>query len=99
MSDIQTQLANEMAEIAWSDLKPHAQRDAIILVNEKLDLIKVGEAIASDDTLLVQHWISEQLIRKPLVEELGNWNSHPEKQFTTIIVQPFVLIKEVHISV
>ncbi len=98
MSDIPTKLAEEIAEVAWSDLKPHAQRDAIIVVNEHLDLIKVGEAIARDDTLLVQHWISEQLIRKPLQIELSNWNGKPETQFTTIIVQPFVLIKEVNIA-
>jgi hypothetical protein len=95
MSDIYTKLASEIAEVSWSELKPHAQRDAIILVNENLDLLKVGEAIASDDTLLVQHWISEQLIRKPLVTELGDWNNNLAKEFTTIIVQPFVLIKEV----
>jgi len=95
MSDINLQLKEEKAEVSWSDLIPHAQRDAIILVNENLDLIRVGEAIAKDESLLVQHWISEQLIRKPLQIELSNWNGQPETQFTTIIVQPFVLIQAI----
>lgn len=94
MSDIHTQLSQDIAEVNWSDLIPHAQRDAIIFVNHNLDLIAVGEAIAKDDTLSVQHWISEQLIRKPTPTELSDWNNNPQKEFTTIIVQPFVLIKE-----
>ncbi len=94
MSDIKTKLIEEIADVDWCELIPHAQRDAIIIVNKDLDLIEVGLAIANDDALLVQNWISEQLIRKPLVEELGDWNSQPHKQFTTVIIQPFVLIKE-----
>ena len=34
MQDIKTQLEDELADIEWSDLVPHAQRDALIVVNE-----------------------------------------------------------------
>ena len=92
MSDIKIQLQEQIAEIDWKDLIPHAQRDAIVIVNKPLDLIDVGCAIAEDKTHLVQNWISEQLLQKPTAEQLSEWNETPTKKFRTIIVQPFVLI-------
>jgi hypothetical protein len=95
MEEIKTQLKQELADVTWDSLMPHSKRDAIIIVNEALNLIDVGMAIAKDETMPVQHWISEALIRKPSVEELSQWNSDSTKEFSTLIVQPFVLIQEV----
>jgi hypothetical protein len=92
MSDIKTQLTEEMAQIEWKELIPHAQRDAIIVVNESLSLIDVAIAMANDDVVSVQEWIGQSLIHKPSVDELSDWNSNPEQKFNTLIVQPFVLI-------
>ena len=64
MSDIKTQLQEQIAEVDWKDLIPHAQRDAIIIVHPQLDIIEVGCAIAEDNKNLVQNWISEQLLQK-----------------------------------
>ncbi|NES81886.1 MAG: DUF2288 domain-containing protein [Moorea sp. SIO2B7] len=94
MQDIKAQLTEEIAQIDWNSLIPHAQRDSLILVNENLNLLDVGVAIASDDVVSVQHWISEQLIRKPSPDELSTWNIDTNKQFSTLIVQPFVLVQE-----
>lgn len=95
MQDIKTQLEEELADVEWSDLIPHAQRDALIVVNESLNLVDVGVAIASDDVKVVRGWISEGLIQKPSVEQLGAWNISPEQKFSTLIVQPFVLVAKV----
>lgn len=95
MSNLTTQLEEQLAEVNWQDLIPHAQRDVIIVVDENLDLLTVGKAIALDDTQKVQNWISEQLIQKPTPQQLSNWNGHQNSKFNTIIVQPFVLIKPI----
>ncbi|BAQ60513.1 hypothetical protein GM3708_919 [Geminocystis sp. NIES-3708] len=92
MSNLKTQLQQQIAQMDWKDLIPHAQRDALIVVDQNLDLIEVGYAIAEDKTNLVENWISEQLIQKPTTQQLSLWNSKPDYQFNTIIVQPFVLI-------
>ena len=92
MSNIKNQLEEQIAEVDWKDLIPHAQRDAIVIVHPPLNLIDVGYAIAEDKTNQVQNWISEQLLQKPTAEQLSNWNSDPTQKFTTIIIQPFVLI-------
>ena len=93
MSDIKAKLKEDLASISWQEILPHAKRDAVVVVNEKLDLLEVAEAIALDNTSLVSNWIAEQLIAKPSVTQLTDWNSHPEKEFTAAIVQPFVIIQ------
>lgn len=92
MSNLKTELQQQIAKMDWKDLIPHAQRDVLIVVDEKLDLIEVGYAMAEDKSHLVKNWISEQLIQKPTSQQLSLWNSNPDYHFNTIIVQPFVLI-------
>jgi hypothetical protein len=95
MSDLKEQLKEQLAQMPWQDLKPHAKRDALIIVDENLDLVEVGLAIANDNTQLINHWISEQLIQKPTANQLSNWNNDQNQKFNTIIIQPFVIISPV----
>jgi hypothetical protein len=94
MENLREQLAEliDEAELEW--LKPHIQKDAVILVNPDLDLLDVGVAIANDNTQSVQHWIGEQLLIKPSLELLDRWNSNPHQKFQAMIIQPYVLVKE-----
>lgn len=95
MGNLRTQLAEMMDEVVWDCLIPHAKRDALVVVTPGLDLLEVGEAIAQDNTTLVQRWIGEQLISKPEADQLQQWNQTPQKQFTALIVQPFVLVQAI----
>ncbi|MBU7582123.1 MAG: DUF2288 domain-containing protein [Nostoc sp. TH1S01] len=94
MSDLRAELTEGLDEAEWDWLIPHAQRDAVILVAPGLNLLDVGEAIANDNTQSVQQWIDEQLITKPSLEQVGQWNCDRQKRFNTLIVQPFVLVQE-----
>lgn len=95
MENLREQLAEilDEAELEW--LKPHIQKDVVILVVPELDLLDVGVAIAGDDTMKVQHWIGEQLLAKPSPEILSRWNNNPQQKFQAIIIQPYILVKEV----
>jgi hypothetical protein len=94
MENLREQLAAliDEAELEW--LKPHIQKDAVILVTPDLDLLDVAVAIASDRTQSVQHWIGEQLLVKPSPEILSRWNANPQQKFQATIVQPYILVKE-----
>ncbi|MCV3215470.1 DUF2288 domain-containing protein [Plectonema radiosum NIES-515] len=94
MSDLRTELTQNLDEAEWEWLIPHVQRDAVILVPIELDLLNVGIAIASNNTPQVQQWIDEQLLAKPSVTQIGEWNGDFTKRFVTLIVQPYVLIQE-----
>jgi hypothetical protein len=94
MQDLRTELATMVDEAAWDWLMPHAEQDALVMVAPDLDLLDVGVAIASDNTLSVQHWISEQLLYKPSPEQLADWNTQQSKRFNALIVRPYVLVQE-----
>ena len=86
-----TELLDE-AQLEW--LKPHIQKDAVIIVVPELDLLDVGMAISSDNTQSIQHWISEQLLVKPSQEILNRWNANSSQRFQALIIQPYILVKE-----
>ena len=94
MQDLRAELAEDLDEAEWSWLIPHVQRDAVVVVATQLDLLDVGMAIASDNVSSVQHWIGEQLIYKPSPDQLSKWNGDRTKRFSTLIVQPYVLVQE-----
>lgn len=94
MKDLKAELAELVDEAAWDWLVPHVQRDALVVVDPSLDLVDVGVAIATDNTQSVQHWIGEQLIAKPSVDQLADWERDRAKRFTTLIVQPYVLMQD-----
>jgi hypothetical protein len=94
MQDLRAELAELLDEAEWDWLVPHAQRDAILLIDPNLDLLDVGVAIASDNVTAVQHWIQEQQIAKPSPEQLANWNNNRTHRFQALIVQPYVLVQD-----
>lgn len=94
MQDLRAELGENLDEAEWQWLIPHVQRDAVVMVAPELDLLDVGVAIASDNVSSVQLWIGEQLIYKPSVAQLSDWNGDRTKRFITLIVQPYVLVQE-----
>jgi len=91
--DLHAELTEMMGPVQWEWLKPHVQRDAVVVVNDQLDLVTVGVAIASNNTQSVERWINEQLILKPNAEQLVVWSSE-NKRFNSLIVQPYVLVQD-----
>lgn len=94
MQDLRAELAAMIDEAEWEWLIPHAQRDAVVIVDPGLELADVGVAIASDNVMAVQHWISEQQIYKPSPNQLANWSNDRTRRFNALIVQPYVLVQD-----
>jgi hypothetical protein len=89
-----------IAEVAWDLLRPHLERDAIILVSSSLDLAEAGHALASDNALQVKHWITVGKVGKPTAGQVATWDAHRQTQhFLLLIVQPYVLIQEIPLLV
>ncbi len=91
--DLRAELKEMTGTVQWEWLKPHAQRDVVVVVSSQLDLLVVGEALATDNTQIVERWITEQLVGKPTAEQLADW-SRENKRLTSLIVQPFVLVQD-----
>lgn len=91
--DLRSELTEMVDEAEWEWLMPHAQRDAIVMVDPALDLVDVGIALAQDDVPIVQRWISEQQIYKPSPEQLVEFSDDRTRRFNALIVQPYVLVQ------
>jgi len=94
MEDLKSQLTANLDEANWEWLMPHVDRDVLLIVIPELDLLEVGEAIASDNVTSVQRWISEQQISKPSPVQVASWNENSAKKFNALIISPYVLIQE-----
>lgn len=94
MQDLRAELAEMVDEAEWEWLMPHAQRDAIVIVDPHLDLLDVGVALASDNVLSVQRWIAEQQLYKPSPEQLADYGRDRTKRFNALIIQPYVLVQD-----
>jgi hypothetical protein len=94
MSDLRAELKESLDEAEWNWLIPHAERDTVIVVEQELDLVDVGFAIANDNVSDVQKWIDAALIHKPSSNQLFSWNQNQGKRFQALIVQPYVLVQE-----
>lgn len=95
MSDLRSQLEENLDEAIWEWLIPHQEHDKVVLVTQQLDLLDVGEAIANDNVTLVQQWMSDMWVCKPSDEQVAVWNDNRSKRFNALIVQPFVLVQEI----
>ncbi|MFA5516001.1 MAG: DUF2288 family protein [Desulfuromonadales bacterium] len=87
--------ADGSEEVEWVWLRPHAERDAVILVDPQLNLAEAAARIAADDSGPVAHWIAEGLLGKPSGQHLAAWDANSTKRFRMQIVQPYVLIQEI----
>lgn len=94
-AELRAQLTESIDEAELNWLKPHIQKDTVIVVNDGLDLVEVGVAIATDNAIAVQRWVGEQLITKPSENDLSIWNAQPHQKFQAIIVQPYVLVQAI----
>lgn len=86
-------LAQSIGDVFWSDLRAHVARDAVIVVADTLDLLEVGVAVASNDTVTVGAWIQAGQLTKPTAEEIERWPLDPAARFPSLVVAPFVLIQ------
>lgn len=88
------QLRKHFDEAEWAWIKPHTERGIVIVVDEFLDLLQVGEAIASDRSVEVQKWINQNLLTKPTPQHIINWDANPKERFLCLVVQPYILIQD-----
>jgi hypothetical protein len=93
MSNLKEDLTKMVDVAIWEWLSPHAARARVILVGARLDLVDVGIALTEDNTQVVQAWIADSWLRHPSAEELSAWNANKEKEFISLVIPPFVLVR------
>ncbi len=95
MTTTRDQLHEQIEEVEWHWLKPHLDRDALIIVRQTIDLAEAAARIAADDSAIVSAWIAAGHLGKPSAEEIDSFNADSTRCFRMLIIQPWVLIQEV----
>ena len=85
-------LKNEIGTANWPLLKPHAEREVLLIINPQLDLLDVAVQVAEDRTEQIRIWLDDGKITRPTSAQMKEWEMG-ETIFTCIIVHPFVLIQ------
>lgn len=94
--EIEEKLKTEIDKASWDMLIEHHTRGAVFIVAPNLSLVKVATAIAVDDSSLVAIWLKNKEFQKVTEIEKAGYEKNPkEKKFEFIIVQPYVLIREI----
>lgn len=93
MSDLRTQLSEDLSIVSWAHLRPHHERDALVLVDDALDLVDVAVALAKDDTQSVAAWMHTKLVRRSAPDDDARW-TRQGATFQFLIVRPWVLARE-----
>ena len=88
------QLAETMGRVFFSDLRAHVARGIVVVVDPSIALLDVAEALATNDTSLVDGWIGKNLLTKPTLEQLDRWSRITDARWDSLVVAPFVLIWE-----
>ncbi len=83
----------ECAAVPWHVLEPHLSRDALLVVCSSLDLPFVATKIAQDDSEVVERWIDEGKLSKPLITQIEEWRNDRLREFLCSVVRPFVLMQ------
>lgn len=93
IDELKKKLSDELETAEWEILKPHHQRDAVIIVDPDLDLIDVAARVGSNDLKQVANWMKDGRVSKPSPEQIATWTESPTTPFLFVIVQPWVLIQ------
>ncbi len=95
MSEVRERFEKDLAEVDWSSVRIHLQRDALILVAAQLDLVEVACKVAADETTEIGCWIESGQLGKPTKEQLDAWETQLDKPFRMLIAAPYILLQEV----
>ncbi|MDH5674876.1 MAG: DUF2288 domain-containing protein [Myxococcales bacterium] len=90
---LRTKLEAELAVVGWRDLRQHAARGALFLVQGELSVVEATLAVAQDDSASVQAWLKIGALVRPSSEQLAAWEGELDREFEYLIAQPFVIAR------
>jgi hypothetical protein len=87
------ELKKEVGVINWKELERFFASGKLIIINNDLDIIDVAYKFNIDDSDLISSWIESDKLGFVTDEQAKSW-SKVNKEFTCIVVAPWVLIQK-----
>ncbi|MEE6250870.1 MAG: DUF2288 family protein [Bdellovibrionota bacterium] len=87
-------LKTELQTVEFDALKPHVDRDALIVCRPKLDIIQIAIDLAQDNVEKIKALMASGDLKKVTKEEAEEIPM--DRKYVFIIIQPFVLVQAIH---
>ena len=94
MNNLRDKLTKELETVEWAAIVPHFERGGVVEIDQSLNLVDVGIAMANDNSEIVSAWLKDGLMTQPDEAKTQIWKSE-KTTFQFLIVQPYVLIQKV----
>lgn len=89
--DVRAKLRSEVMSSYWEDLAPHQARGALLLLDPKVDLLEVAQAMAVDDTTRVGAWLKGGQLARVSAAQAEELEATTDLRFQFVVIQPWVL--------
>jgi len=96
--ELKEKLTAEVHETTWKPLAEHFARGVVYYLEPELDLVDVGEAMATDNVATIKKWLDDGLIYTPTPELATQFNEDQDQFFLMLIIEPYVLIQKKGLS-
>jgi hypothetical protein len=93
LETLKAKLNRDTAKISWSALAEHHQKEAVIRVDNSLDLITVAGEFAQDNHNQVKQWLDEGTIGKVGIKTGENWLEQ-DVEVWAVVIAPWILVQE-----
>jgi len=87
------ELEQERGYLSWPELERHFARGVVVVVDPKLELLEVAEAMARDDRETFSGWMSEGLVLQAEDTHARRWEGSL-LTLEAVVVAPWVLVRE-----
>ena len=87
----------ETAKIPWKDLQRFFAGGKVLLVDAKLDLLRVAAAMVQDDSDVVSDWIKQGVIKYPDDALAKEW-FETDRLLWAVVLNPWVLVQEISVQ-
>ncbi len=90
---LSTRLEGETGYLGWSDLVRFFARGVVVRIDQSLDLVEVGECMATDDSARLKDWADAGLVARASDDDARRWSAG-NPTFRALVTAPWVLVQE-----
>ena len=96
-SSLVEKLHSETARIRWHELQRFFAQGSVLLVSDKLDLVRVAVYFAQDDSEALKPYLDTGQVAPPADKQAKEWYDN-DVELWSVVVAPFVLVQEKHVN-
>lgn len=93
MTDLQTQLLHETAQIPWRELQRFFAAGQAIAVDASLDLLEVANTLVQDDASCLKAWMEVGKVDVVSDHQAAQWFEQ-DALVWAVVIKPWVLVQQ-----